>query len=168
VNARCIRCGCTEDRACPGGCAWAVQGILCDKCVRQDDIWFTLAHKPASKKNSRRWIKRGGRRFLVPSAAAVSAEQSIREAARSALDQYSATTFGDDPVRLDYCHDDRLGGMVHVLVSREDGEPANCRADLHGMLETIADALQGVCYANDRQIVAGSFIRIRKPPQRKP
>ncbi|MFE9296560.1 hypothetical protein [Streptomyces niveus] len=36
VLARCHRCGCTEERACPGGCAW-VSGLmidLCSACVR--------------------------------------------------------------------------------------------------------------------------------------
>jgi hypothetical protein len=31
--ARCAVCGCTEDRACPGGCAWAPGGGLIDVCT---------------------------------------------------------------------------------------------------------------------------------------
>jgi acyl-CoA synthetase (AMP-forming)/AMP-acid ligase II len=30
---RCRMCGCTDDRACPGGCAW-VAPDLCSSCVR--------------------------------------------------------------------------------------------------------------------------------------
>ena len=29
---RCRICGCTDDRACPGGCSWAAPG-LCSSCV---------------------------------------------------------------------------------------------------------------------------------------
>jgi hypothetical protein len=28
----CRKCGCTEDRACPGGCWWAAPG-LCSSCA---------------------------------------------------------------------------------------------------------------------------------------
>lgn len=30
----CTSCGCTEDRACPGGCVWVKQG-LCSACLQQ-------------------------------------------------------------------------------------------------------------------------------------
>lgn len=32
----CIGCGCTDDRACPGGCSWAQPGI-CSQCVERAD-----------------------------------------------------------------------------------------------------------------------------------
>lgn len=33
----CRDCGCTEDRACPGGCAWAdISQTLCTACVAPD------------------------------------------------------------------------------------------------------------------------------------
>jgi hypothetical protein len=28
----CIKCGCTEDRACPGGCSWAAPNV-CSSCA---------------------------------------------------------------------------------------------------------------------------------------
>lgn len=37
---KCRGCGCTNDRACPGGCAW-VEKDLCDRCVAYSDN-FTL------------------------------------------------------------------------------------------------------------------------------
>jgi hypothetical protein len=34
-DPRCQICGCTEDRACPGGCSWAnPQRTLCSRCLR--------------------------------------------------------------------------------------------------------------------------------------
>jgi hypothetical protein len=33
---RCIRCGCTDEQACPGGCAWVpgtMEGDLCSRCA---------------------------------------------------------------------------------------------------------------------------------------
>lgn len=32
VQPRCRMCGCTEDRACDGGCVWATAD-LCSRCV---------------------------------------------------------------------------------------------------------------------------------------
>jgi len=31
----CKRCGCTDDKACPGGCCWVQPGI-CSQCVTKD------------------------------------------------------------------------------------------------------------------------------------
>lgn len=28
----CVRCGCTDDRACPGGCSWVVPNV-CSQCA---------------------------------------------------------------------------------------------------------------------------------------
>lgn len=33
---QCKVCGCTEDRACPGGCYWA-EDNLCSKCAERDN-----------------------------------------------------------------------------------------------------------------------------------
>ena len=32
----CKRCGCTEDRPCPGGCAWSLPDV-CSRCVTPDE-----------------------------------------------------------------------------------------------------------------------------------
>lgn len=29
----CRRCGCTEKRACPGGCCWVLETDVCDQCL---------------------------------------------------------------------------------------------------------------------------------------
>jgi len=36
LEERCRSCGCTEERACPGGCAWVEPG-LCSACVPAGD-----------------------------------------------------------------------------------------------------------------------------------
>ncbi|MER6532983.1 hypothetical protein ABT215_04010 [Streptomyces sp900105755] len=39
--ARCVRCGCTEDAACPGGCAWVPnrqQVELCSACATPEEL----------------------------------------------------------------------------------------------------------------------------------
>lgn len=34
---RCINCGCTDDRACPGGCSWvSTRPPKCSACFDQD------------------------------------------------------------------------------------------------------------------------------------
>lgn len=50
IDTACIRCGCTENRACPGGCAWAtdaqilaaglepMDGDLCTACLPAGDV----------------------------------------------------------------------------------------------------------------------------------
>lgn len=35
AERRCRACGCTDTRACPGGCSWVLPG-LCSACVPRD------------------------------------------------------------------------------------------------------------------------------------
>lgn len=57
---RCIACGCTDDRACPGGCSWVShQPPKCSACFDADgepfavgaegDSPFGIEHCPASE-----------------------------------------------------------------------------------------------------------------------
>ena len=33
IERRCVRCGCSESRACAGGCSWVFPGVdICSKC----------------------------------------------------------------------------------------------------------------------------------------
>lgn len=69
-----------------------------------------------------------------------------------------------DAVRIDYQHDTSTD-MVHVRVSKIGELPKKgkrgTKRDSHGMVETIADAMQGVVYPDDRQVDAGSWERVR-------
>lgn len=128
-----------------------------------DGFRFTLDMPPASKKNRRRWIVRGGRKFLMPSHEAMVAELAIARAARAALDRcpkFAVT----DLVRLDIEHDIATDQVV-VCVTKVGELPAKgkkgTKRDCHGMVETVADGLQGVMYDNDSQVDAGSWTRRR-------
>lgn len=132
--------------------------ILADQVVR-----FTVA-PPASKKNRKRWIKRGGRRFLVPSEDAVASEEEIALKAQAALARIGGTPWGPDAaLSIDLYHDLEFD-QVHVEVRQVGTIPKKhrgTRRDCHGMIETVADALQEVLYPDDRQVDAGSWRRLR-------
>jgi hypothetical protein len=40
----CLRCGCTDDRACAGGCSWIHNSSVCDACADNGEsmIWLLL------------------------------------------------------------------------------------------------------------------------------
>ena len=115
--------------------------------------------------------------FLVPSKQAVEDERDLASAARLAVARNggrSTMPFDEqDAVRLDYQHDID-NDMLHVRVTKigllpertpsgkaKGGKKLGTKRDSHGMAETIADALQGVVYPDDRQVDAGSWERVR-------
>jgi len=124
---------------------------------------FTLSRPVASKKNGRRPWKRGNRVFFIPSAKAVEDERTVADVARSVVGD--VMPFGpDDALRIDYQHDietDRVTVRVEKVGTLPTKGRRGTRRDVFGMLETIADALQGVLYPDDRQVDAGSFARRR-------
>lgn len=46
IFMKCRECGCTEDRACPGGCHWAEPG-LCSACKERTAISFYTKEETA-------------------------------------------------------------------------------------------------------------------------
>jgi hypothetical protein len=42
----CLRCGCTQDRACPGGCGWVHTADVCTACltVAEHALLLELVH----------------------------------------------------------------------------------------------------------------------------
>lgn len=130
-------------------------------------ITFSVTTPPASKKNGKRWLKRGRKMTLVPSVKAVRSERDLAIAARLAIARIGDAVMPfdhEDAIRLDVIHD--IGtDMVHVRVSKIGELPAKgkrgTKRDSHGMIETIADALQGVVYPDDRQVDSGSWERQR-------
>ena len=126
-------------------------------------VSFTLATPPASKKNKRIWKRRGRRTFLLPSVKAQRSEFDIATAARTAT--HGRMPFAPtDTLRIDYAHDIHTD-QVRVTVTKVGELPARgklgTKRDSHGMVETIADALQGVLYTNDSQVDCGSWERVR-------
>lgn len=115
-------------------------------------VEFELPHPPASKKNGRVWRRRHGKLLLCPSDRAHGDAGMIAAIARAAA---SGLEFGsDDALRIDCEHD--LGrDTVRVRVTKVGTLPKRGRGtkrDVHGMFETLADALQGVLYPNDSAI----------------
>lgn len=129
-------------------------------------IKFTVA-PVASKKNGRRWLQRGGRQFLVPSTRAVSDEASIRAMAREAMKRAGLGCLPSDAtIGIEIEHDVEAD-LVHVRVARIGSLPPGrerkgTKRDVHGMVETIADALSGVVYPDDRQVDRVTVERVRK------
>lgn len=125
-------------------------------------VAFTVPHAIASKKNRRKWIKRGRKKFLVPSDEACADATEIALRARVAANGVEFDA--DDALELTYEH---VLATDHVRVTvRKVGElPTKGRRgtkrDVHGMVETIADALQGVLYPNDSAIDVFGGRRVR-------
>jgi len=125
-------------------------------------VEFDLPRPVASSKNRRRIFARGRRVVSLPSAQAEEDFALIREAARAAA---RGMQFGpDDALRIEYRHD-LEDGVLWVRVTKIGTlpikGPRGTKRDVHGMLETIADALQGVLYQNDSAIdeFAGGRVR---------
>lgn len=116
-------------------------------------VAFTIPHAIASKKNRRKWIKRGHRKFLVPSDEATADATEIAMRARVAANGIEFHEL--DALSLTYEHVIATD-EVRVMVSKVGELPKRgvrgTKRDVHGMLETIADALQGVLYANDSAV----------------
>lgn len=128
---------------------------------------FAVSTPPASKKNGRRVFRAGNRLRFVPSSAAIASEAEVAAAARQAT---GGTMPFDrcDALRLDYTHDIETDA-VQIVVTKIGTLPEKStrkqlrgtKRDVHGMLETIADALQGVLYPDDDAVDAGSYGRVR-------
>jgi hypothetical protein len=125
-----------------------------------------LPRPVASSKNRRRLFARGRRVVSLPSAQAVADAGMIRTAAW-ALTGGHMPFDSDDALSLSYTHELDLDEVV-VTVRKVGVLPARgprgTRRDLHGMFETIADALQGTLYPDDRQIDSVSAARLRGRP----
>jgi Holliday junction resolvase RusA-like endonuclease len=124
-------------------------------------VEFELPYPPASKKNGRVWRTRRGRKLLCPSDQAHADATMIALTARVAA---NGIEFGpDDALRIDYEHV-LEGDTVRVRVTKVGTLPARNRGtkrDVHGMVELLADALQGELIPNDNQVdeIAGRRVR---------
>lgn len=118
-------------------------------------ISFRMDSPVASSKNRRRIFRRGKRIVSLPSRKAVFDAAAIRAAASGASG--GIVFHDDDALKLSYVHDIDAD-CVDVTVTKVGEIPAKgkrgTRRDIHGMAETIADALQGVIYNDDRCIDA--------------
>lgn len=109
----------------------------------------------ASSKNRRRVFARGRRTVSLLSEQATADVALVRHLAAQATG--GVMPFDkDDALRLEYDHklgtDDLVVRVVKVGTLPPPGRKRGTRRDLHGMMDTLADALQGVLYPDDRQI----------------
>lgn len=114
------------------------------------------SNRPASKKNRRRWLRRGTRTYLVPSTEAVADEASIHAIARraAAAAKHPIPAYPDEEMELRvvyHARSDTIDVTCTPIGPKPKGFSGRAR-DLHGMLETLADALQKAIMANDNQI----------------
>ncbi len=116
-------------------------------------IEFRIPRPVASSKNRRRVFARGKRVISLPSSQAVADAGLIATLARAAA---GGVAFGpDDALRLTYEHDiesDEVLVRIEKVGSIPTKGKRGTKRDVHGMLETVADALQGVLYANDSAV----------------
>jgi hypothetical protein len=132
-------------------------------------IEFEIERPVASSKNRRRIFARGRRVVSLPSEQAEADFALLRGAAREAA---GGLQFGaDDALRIEYQHDLDSGSLwvrVTKIGTLPTKGPRGTKRDVHGMLETIADALQGVLYPNDSAIDTFSGGRVRTTTEGKP
>ena len=128
---------------------------------------FRVPRPVASSKNRRRGFARGRRVVSLPSEQAVADVGMLRTAAL-AVTGGRMPFDSDDALSLTYAHELDLDEVV-VTVQKIGLLPARgprgTRRDVHGMMETIADALQGLLYPDDRQIDHVSAARVRRVRQ---
>lgn len=125
-----------------------------------------LPRPVASSKNRRRLFARGRRVVSLPSAQAVDDVGMLRTAA-FAVTGGRMPFDGDDALSLTYAHEldvDELVVTVRKIGLLPARGPRGTKRDLHGMMETIADALQGALYPDDRQIDVVMAVRVRRTP----
>jgi len=124
---------------------------------RPTSMWsLTIPGRPTSKGNSRRILTRAdGRPFTASSAASTRAEQSVR--AYAAAHAPAAPLEG--PVRLDVTFRYSIPLASRATKRRAAkivaGEPCTRRVDRGNLLKLIEDALEGIAYLDDSQIVEG-------------
>lgn len=125
-------------------------------------VEFVMPQPVASKKNGRKWKKLGHRVRLVPSDTAHADAAEVAMRARVAAN--GVEFHPDDSLALTYTHDvhsDALRIRVEKVGELPTKGKRGTKRDVHGMLETIADALQGTLYPNDSAIDVFGGRRVR-------
>jgi Holliday junction resolvase RusA-like endonuclease len=94
-----------------------------------------------SKKNSKRIVGRGQRKFILPSTAYLKWEKEARKAVTMQL------RFGFVPLTIPI--------VAKVMAYYKGQQP-----DLSGVLESVGDCLEGLVWENDRQIISWDGSRL--------
>lgn len=128
-------------------------------------VEFTFPRPVASSKNRKRIFGRGARKIVLLSREATNDIAALRTIAMAAAN--GREFHEDDSLSLTYEHviaTDELRIRVEKvgeLPPRGGRVKRGTKRDVHGMVETIADALQGVLYPNDNAIDVFGGRRIR-------
>ena len=128
-------------------------------------VEFVIPRPVASSKNRKRIFGRGARKIVLLSR---EAERDIADVRTLALAAARGIEFHeDDSLSLTYTHDVHADTLrvrnekVGELPARGGRHKRGTKRDVHGMVETIADALQGVLYPNDNAIDVFGGRRVR-------
>lgn len=128
-------------------------------------VEFEIPRPVASSKNRKRIFGRGARKIVLLSK---KAERDVADVRLLAIDAARGIEFhADDALSLTYAHDVHADTLRVRVEKVGELPPAGGRhkrgtkRDVHGMLETIADALQGVLYPNDNAIDVFGGRRVR-------
>ncbi|MCC7173495.1 MAG: RusA family crossover junction endodeoxyribonuclease [Planctomycetes bacterium] len=125
----------------------------------------TIPGRPTTKGNSRRIFRAGGRPFTASSPQAIAAENNARAVAFAM--RPVAPLVG--PLRLDVHFVFAIPQAARERVSKRGkvtpaklcpGEPCMRRIDRGNLLKLIEDALEGIVYDNDSQIVGGDVAKV--------
>lgn len=120
--------------------------------------------RPTTKGNSRRIFRAGGRPFTASSPQAIAAENAARAIAFAA--RPPAPLAG--PLVLDVVFAFAIPQAARERVGKRGvrpatitaGEPCMRRVDRGNLLKLLEDALEGIVYENDSQIVDGSVAKV--------
>lgn len=119
-------------------------------------VEFDVPRPVASSKNRKRIFGRGKRKIVLLSKEATRDIADVRTLALAAARGIEFDA--DDALSLTYTHDVHAD-TLRVRVEKVGELPPSggrvrrgTKRDVHGMMETIADALQGVLYPNDSAI----------------
>lgn len=128
-------------------------------------VEFVMPRPVASSKNRKRIFGRGKRKIVLLSR---DAERDVADVRLLALAAARGVEFhADDALSLTYAHnvhDDTLRIRVEKIGELPPSggrRKRGTKRDVHGMLETIADALQGTLYENDSAIDVFGGRRVR-------
>jgi Holliday junction resolvase RusA-like endonuclease len=99
-------------------------------------------------------MKRGKRRFFAPAASTVKAERSAHE---HVVEQYGDTAPREGPLRVDVEFRFALPKKANGCAP---GDPCLSRVDRGNLLKLIEDAMTGVVYVDDSQIVSGDVRKV--------
>jgi len=107
--------------------------------------------RPVSKGNSGRMIRRGGRVFRVSSDAATAHEAHARRFAMISLPSGYVPIAGPITLECEF----RFAIPKSKAKSVRPGDPHVSKVDRGNLLKLLEDALKGVIYVDDSQIVGG-------------